>query len=887
MNFNNDKSRCDNINCDCDGGDQNQIVLIYKGEQFRNYLEYHAAKYNILKPNVSIVLRDADPSTFQFSDLIAGTEREASSSSSPQWDGVLLPDHLIGSLSSSLIWDWTEYLKQQQRYKDIDIENDKERNSGTIQYEDVLPFFRSSTTSMPIDGDVLSMYYRKDLFEKYNIKVPKTWEGYRDAAAFFHGKPWGPNNSKLTGSCVARTNGCDTNINAYWASVILSSMTQSLGTSSGFLLDPKTMDPMLGDAMEETLRILAEQHLLGPVEEVEEIIEDECFAGNDNWYGDKNDNIHSRLNEGRCAITYNWGNQLTLKLSDNNRNYENIGVAQTPGSTQAFNRTSGNLETCTPELCPYGIYYDDIGIVNRPSYSAFGGWKGVVSAYASPWAQHALADFFAYISNPEQSLSDILPNDRSNFATPYRYSHFLFSDWMNAGYDETTASEYKDTLQEINSDNTVLEIKSSLGTNVREIIHEEVYSYLLNVTANADLYANSTNKNQIIRPNSTNVMIRKGVTNRIDHRIREQLMSVDESAMTESYRASLNFKSDPGDVFESMNFIDNDIRETGWGLAGVICCAALVLIGWILLNRKNHAMQAFQPFLMIQCATGLFFMGVTLILLGFDDSIFNREILDITCMVTPWVYVFGYTLFFSSVYSKILMCLNIFKHPGKYAVMSVRAWDSFKLCAILLLLNWIILFLWTMLDPMKWVRLEKTEDGMREKKFSADGNVETYGTCAGEKYDHNLFFIALFVFNMACCFIAMIQSFRCRFLVLEYHEMQWLQLSILPIFEAWIIGGPILFLVEENPTIKYIVFVFIITLSTIAIAFSTFAPKEWYLRKNKIMAEKSAIAITPAGLSTKIRVLKHPTVRKFISPPLSCCRYLSSIRFRYIVIQNI
>ena len=77
---NNDKSRCDNINCGCDGGDQNQIVLIYKGEQFRNYLEYHAAKYNILKPNVSIVLRDADPSTFQFSDLIAGTEREASSS---------------------------------------------------------------------------------------------------------------------------------------------------------------------------------------------------------------------------------------------------------------------------------------------------------------------------------------------------------------------------------------------------------------------------------------------------------------------------------------------------------------------------------------------------------------------------------------------------------------------------------------------------------------------------------------------------------------------------------------------------------------------------------------------------------------------------------------
>merc|ERR1740130_1214405 len=131
----------------------------------------------------------------------------------------------------------------------------------------------------------------------------------------------------------------------------------------------------------------------------------------------------------------------------NNNNNITIGVAPTPGSTRVFNRTSGNLESCTPELCPYGLYFDDIGIVNRPSYAAFGGWAGGVSNNSPTREQNAMADFFSYISNTAQSLSDVLPNQRSNFVTPYRYSHLQASNWTDVGYDESTISEYKDTIQ--------------------------------------------------------------------------------------------------------------------------------------------------------------------------------------------------------------------------------------------------------------------------------------------------------------------------------------------------------------------------------------------------------------------------------------------------------
>ena len=91
---------------------------------------------------------------------------------------------------------------------------------------------------------------------------------------------------------MARIDRCG---NEYWTSLILSSMTQSEGTSSGFFLEPDTLDPLMGDAMDETLRLLSEQVEYGHEEE----LTGDCLAAN------------FAFNNGKCALTYNWGNQRT------------------------------------------------------------------------------------------------------------------------------------------------------------------------------------------------------------------------------------------------------------------------------------------------------------------------------------------------------------------------------------------------------------------------------------------------------------------------------------------------------------------------------------------------------------------------------------------------
>jgi len=882
------ESKCDATCCVRD------LVLLYEGEEFRKYLEYHVANYRQLRRDISITLREIHPSSpsapnvFEHSinsnglsllDYINGIDNTGSYSL-PYWDGVVFPAHLVGALKeSSRLLDLSDYLLQHQ-------------NSRSIDWLDIQPYFRSqtrfddksstarasssslwesqddqksdasrpySTLYVPLDGDVIALYYRKDLFEKHKIKIPKTWDDYLEVARFFHDKPWGPNNTTMIGSCVARTSKADdgsNNMYAYWASLILSTMTQTMETSMGFLLDPETVEPILGDAMEKTLQILAQEATLseGSGDRTSHSLYDTQDLGGElhglqglSWRLNDLRGLSWKLNEGSCAMTLSWANQLTIPIFHDLKNLNKVGVAKTPGSEYALNRTSGNLESCTPELCPYGIHYDGIGIVNRPSYAAYGGWVGGVSIDATNSNQRDMADFFSYISNPVQSISDMLPNERSHFVSPYRYSQTAASVWVGAGFDKATASQYTETIKEVNSENTASEIRISQGAAIREIINQEVNAYLLslnggvNVSQSDDFLDYAALRSEV-------------TTNNMDKKIRDIIADGNSETIIKNYQSSLSYPEGYEDV--SMNYINRNYRDTGWGAAVLICFSSIAVILWILWNRKRPVMQAFQPFLLIQSAVGLFFMGATLIPLGFDDSLFDKATLDITCMATPWIYVFGYTIFFSSIYSKIQVCTEIYTHPGKYERMMVQPKDALKLFSRLFLLNGVLLSVWTIVDPLTWSRIEKTTNG----STFPDGTVESYGSCKGEKSTYVGFAIALLVFNLICCFVAMLQALRCRLLVLEYHQMQWLQLCIVPFFEAWIIGGPVIFVLYEQPSAQYATFLMIIASSSIASAFAIFAPKEWYVRKSVIFGNKIESDAQSTPSLPGVKVLKHPKV---------------------------
>ena len=210
----------------------------------------------------------------------------------------------------------------------------------------------------PFDGDLLHLFYNKEILDYYNFDSPRTWQEYNDIAEQVHGKIFPPTNKTLMGSCIGRLPQC---AGPYWAMQVLSSMTQTKGSSEGSLFDTKDMSPLTNDALVETLKIFEKQFKYGHPTELEGCLKINMPA----------------MKDEECVLTLNWGNSFLRNLIPGK-----LGIDRAPGSQKVLDRETGKLVTCTKELCPNAVYYDDIGFVNYAPYAAFGGWSGAVSLLA-------------------------------------------------------------------------------------------------------------------------------------------------------------------------------------------------------------------------------------------------------------------------------------------------------------------------------------------------------------------------------------------------------------------------------------------------------------------------------------------------------------------------
>lgn len=208
---------------------------------------------------------------------------------------------------------------------------------------------------VPFDGDLLHLFYNKEILDYYKFQPPRTWQEYNEIAEKVHGQVFPLTNKTLTGSCIGRTPQC---AGAYWAVQVLASMTQSRGSSTGMLFDTKDMKPLTDDALMETLRIFEKQHKYGHPTEF-----DGCIDIN-----------MGPMSDEECVLTLNWGNSFAANVLPGK-----LGIAKVPGSQKVLNRETGKLDVCDIEKCPNAVYYEDIGFVNYAPYAAFGGWSGAVS----------------------------------------------------------------------------------------------------------------------------------------------------------------------------------------------------------------------------------------------------------------------------------------------------------------------------------------------------------------------------------------------------------------------------------------------------------------------------------------------------------------------------
>ena len=188
-----------------------------------------------------------------FSQLFPDIINEAASKIA-LYDGFVAPPSVAGGIVEHDGWaDLTGYIQ--------------ESAANTAGWSDILLGYRKWVAQYqgkiimyPLDGDLLTLYYRKDILEHYGLKVPRTWDEYSAVAGAVHGQTY--ENQTLVGSCIGRVVDC---AGAYWANLLISSLTQAQGLYSGHLFDTEDMTPLAaGAVLEQVLRWLEEQVKYGP-----------------------------------------------------------------------------------------------------------------------------------------------------------------------------------------------------------------------------------------------------------------------------------------------------------------------------------------------------------------------------------------------------------------------------------------------------------------------------------------------------------------------------------------------------------------------------------------------------------------------------------------------
>jgi len=272
-------------------------------------------------------------------------------------------------------------------------------------WEDVIPlyqkmqFLEGKPYSIPVDGDIIFGYYRKDALENpeyqkkfkkkygYPLAPPETWAQYRDIAEFFNGWDW-DNDGDVEYGCLeamfTRTAG------PYIFIVRAASYAAHPDNPATLFFDPVTMKPNINNP--------------GWVKALEEWIDIRKF-GSPEMVNYGLGEVRGYYIGGESALAIDWADiGIMAQDPEKSRIRGKIGYFLAPGSYEYWNVRTKK--------------WDKFARVVRAPYIGWSGWcVSITSTCKHPEAAFSFADF---LDTKENALEGVTtPGTARN---PYRFS---------------------------------------------------------------------------------------------------------------------------------------------------------------------------------------------------------------------------------------------------------------------------------------------------------------------------------------------------------------------------------------------------------------------------------------------------------------------------------
>jgi hypothetical protein len=189
---------------------------------------------------------------------------------------------------------------------------------------------------------------------------------------------------------------------------------------------------------------------------------------------------------------------------------------------------------------------------------------------------------------------------------------------------------------------------------------------------------------------------------------------------------------------------------------------------------------------------------------------------------------------FSALFCKLWRLNKVFASAARFRKINVQVKDVLYPFVILLTLNFTLLTVWTVVDPLRWVRqdLDSTDVFGRA--------TESFGSCSSESKTNEIIFNTFFcLFNFSALAVANWQSYQARNLQTEFNESSNITMSMFFMTEAALLGLPVLYLTEINPAAHFLVRALLIVIMSFAVLISIFLPKVALRNKLKLDATRS------------------------------------------------
>ena len=172
----------------------------------------------------------------------------------------------------------------------------------------------------------------------------------------------------------------------------------------------------------------------------------------------------------------------------------------------------------------------------------------------------------------------------------------------------------------------------------------------------------------------------------------------------------------------------------------------------------------------------------------------NEKQLDQACMAVPWLLALGHIIVYSSLFTKLWRVNKVLQFTRRQIKVQHVAWPM----GILMVTVLVILSLWTIIDPLRWNRVEVNE-------FTG----ESIGKCETESglvFVGPLIIVMLIPTVMTCC-----MAYKTKDVDDSYAESWWIFILIVVQIEVLIIAIPVIVILNEDSTDgTYLGFIFLL-----------------------------------------------------------------------------